>query len=147
MTNQPLSHDYCFRLIIALLLVLKDKRTKVCTPSKRLYNSSLSGGKYAGNMVRLNVSNIYECVEKCCNRVQCDLISWRKNQCYVVSCYSDELCKSSASENNDRNILIYINKRQHKRQKHKGILFINTARCFQKYFSTILLFIIIRYLF
>lgn len=146
MTNQPLSHDYCSRLIIALLLVLKDKRTKVCTPSKRLYNSSLSGGKYAGNMVRLNVSNIYECVEKCCNRVQCDLISWRKNQCYAVSCYSDELCKSSASEN-DRNILIYINKRQHKRQKHKGILCTISVRCFQKYFSTILLFIIIRYLF
>ncbi|XP_028397045.1 protein cueball-like [Dendronephthya gigantea] len=101
--------------------VPKDKTKRICTPSKRVYNASLRGGKYAGNMAPLNVSNIYECIERCCNRPQCDLVYWRNGRCHAVSCYTDELCKSSKADNGEENILVYINKRAHRRVKDKGV--------------------------
>lgn len=100
--------------------VPKEKVTRTCTPSKRIYNATLRGGKYAGRMVTLNVSNIYECVEKCCNRPQCDLIYWWKGRCHAVSCYTDELCKSTDAHDDGVNILVYINIRNRERKKDKG---------------------------
>ena len=79
-------------------------------------------------MAPMNVSNIYECIERCCNKPQCDLIYWRKGRCHAVSCYTDELCKSSQADNEEENILVYINKRGHTRMKNKGILFVALFR-------------------
>jgi len=94
-----------------------------CIPSRIAYNYTLHGGHTAGHVTELGkVDSIYECMDKCCQTESCDVAFFLKQKCYTVQCYSDELCQNVPVKHmkSFNPTIVYMNKRNDKRQKHKG---------------------------
>ena len=75
-----------------------------------------------------STKDIHDCIEKCCDHSSCEVAYLLNGKCYAVDCYTKELCKSDPVETGKRfkATLIYMNKRNHMRQKDKGLC----AECF-----------------
>ena len=73
--------------------VISPKVADVCQLG-RVYNSAdLKGALNAGNFLdRGPVNNILQCMEMCCMFKTCDLAYMISSRCYLVECYSRDLC-------------------------------------------------------
>lgn len=104
------------------------KKVHHCIPSRIAYNYTLKGGKNAGNVKELGkVQSIYDCMDKCCESDTCDVAFFLKQKCYTVECFSEELCQSVPIRNAKtfNPTIVYMNKRDNARQKHKGKMIVN----------------------
>lgn len=93
-----------------------------CLYSRVAYNHSIVGGKQAGEVIDLGkFIDIHDCADKCCQHENCEVAQVMGNKCYAVDCYTKDLCKSKVGSVTDSpTMLVYMNKRNGKRQKHKG---------------------------
>ena len=70
-------------------------KPKLCPYGKVEYNTTIRGGlaatnyKYGGK-----VADISECVERCCELDDCDIAFIVSNECFLLSCQSENLCES-----------------------------------------------------
>lgn len=94
-----------------------------CTPSRIIVKHTLKGGRTAGEIKDLGmVESVEGCIEKCCGERKCEVAFLVNNTCHSVECYGDELCQSVTME--DENLsptIIYMNRRNGKRMKDRGI--------------------------
>ena len=69
------------------------KVADICQLGKVHTSSDLKGGLNAGNFLdRGPVTNILQCMEMCCLFKTCDLAYMVSGRCYLVECYSRDLC-------------------------------------------------------
>ena len=95
----------------------------ICLFSRVAYNQSITGGKHAGEVIDLGkYVDVHDCAEKCCQHENCEVAQVRDDKCYAVDCFTKELCKSRPTKptNGKEMMLVYMNKRNNVRQKHKG---------------------------
>eukprot|EP00794_Sanderia_malayensis_P012782 gene12782-14093_t len=92
-----------------------------CMPGRILYNYSLEGGKFAGEMMDFGtVVDVHNCSQVCCEHSSCEVAYISKDKCIGVGCLTQELCRSRPNEpEEDDSILIYMNKRDNARQADK----------------------------
>lgn len=69
------------------------KLADVCQLGKVYHSADLKGALNAGNFLdRGPVTNILQCMEMCCMFKTCDLSYMISGRCYLVECYSRDLC-------------------------------------------------------
>lgn len=96
----------------------------VCLFSRVAYNRTIIGGKQAGEVIDLGpFVDVHDCAQKCCQHENCEVAQVADGKCFAVDCFTKELCKSTFSEGQSKheNMLVYMNKRNGIRQKHKGL--------------------------
>ena len=79
----------------ALLFTPKptDGPAPVCTNGNTYRFTDLKGGLVAGNFLdRGLTSGILQCMELCCLHRTCDLAYMISGRCYLVECYTEDLC-------------------------------------------------------
>jgi hypothetical protein len=73
----------------------------------RLYERTFKGFVPKGNLTAgifkeiEGVSNVKDCVVRCCRHEQCNVAFMTDDKCYQVTCTTDELCKPVLSPNSD----------------------------------------------
>ena len=81
-------------------------------PSYSYYNVTLQGGAQAGNFTFAGrVSSKDNCVTRCCLTAGCDLTFMVLDRCFLVDCYSDDLCDVTEARNADKfvPVISYVN--------------------------------------
>ena len=94
-----------------------------CVISRVAYNQSIVGGLQAGEIIDLGkLVDVRDCADKCCQHENCEVAVVRDNKCYAIDCFSKNLCDSFPfpSINGHPNMLVYMNKRNGKRQTRKS---------------------------
>ena len=86
-----------------------------CPKSYTFTNARLQGGLRAGQFRRLGPPDDTElCIQRCCDRRSCDLVTWIGEHCFSVSCVNRDMCKPIRLPSNHRGMrLMYIASRQH----------------------------------
>lgn len=70
-----------------------------CAESKAEDGVTLKGGISAGNFTDVGtVESVDSCTRLCCVSEKCDLALIIKGHCFLVSCFTKELCKTVKSE-------------------------------------------------
>lgn len=96
----------------------KEKGWDLCVFSRVAYNQTIVGGYHAGEIIDLGkLTSTRDCAEKCCQHENCEVAMVREDKCYAVDCFTKGLCDSRKAPpfNGKMNILIYMNKRNKKR--------------------------------
>ena len=70
-----------------------------CTETEAEEGVTLKGGMEAGNFTDVGtVESIDSCTRLCCVSERCDLAMLIKGRCFLVKCFSKELCKTVKTE-------------------------------------------------
>ena len=70
-------------------------REWVCNAGNIFYNVTLQGGIHAGKFKKIGPSeDMNTCTRFCCEDRQCDVAFMAKQNCYLVSCFTNYLCES-----------------------------------------------------
>ena len=94
-----------------------------CVLSRVAYNQTIVGGLQAGEIIDLGkLVDIRDCADKCCQHENCEVAVVRDNKCFAIDCFAKNLCDSypAPSFNGNVNMLVYMNKRNGKRQTRKA---------------------------
>ena len=74
-------------------------KTNKCSHHPVLNNVTLTGGIRAGKFTSQgHVDTMDDCIERCCDRDDCDLAFMVKNTCFSLRCLDDKLCKSKPAK-------------------------------------------------
>lgn len=80
-----------------------------CRYSKSEKNVTLRGGLNAGSFLDTGVvDNITECVDNCCQATKCDVAFMIEKRCFLVTCYSSNLCQSIPTRNSGFTEIVHI---------------------------------------
>ena len=84
---------------------------------------TLSGGLKAGNFTDVGkVDGIKSCARLCCVSEKCDLSLMVKNNCFIVSCFNKELCKTvKARTKNYRPTIAFVRRETTEVTKDSGL--------------------------
>ena len=70
-----------------------------CTESEAEEGVTLKGGMGAGNFTDVGtVESLDSCTRLCCVSEKCDLAMLIKGRCFLVDCFSEDLCKTVKTE-------------------------------------------------
>lgn len=70
----------------------QDKQ-ELCSHAKIVNGVTLTGGYYAGIFTRQdNVTNMKQCISRCCRLSKCNVAFMVSKICYAVECFSNEKC-------------------------------------------------------
>ena len=100
----------------------KPNEVDKCVYSRVAYNQTIVGGNQAGEIIDLGkLIDVRDCAEKCCQHENCEVAVIKDQKCFAIDCFTKNLCDSrhAPSSNGRINMLIYINKRNRKREMHK----------------------------
>lgn len=65
-----------------------------CAKNSVFYSADLKGSRSSGLFTRIgHVSDIKNCIQKCCETPRCDLAYMDINVCYTVICHFPSLCQ------------------------------------------------------
>ena len=91
--HRPITLPHNNRLTTPKPKIASSKLADICQLGKVHSSSDLKGGLNAGNFLdRGPVTNVLQCMEMCCMFKTCDLAYMISGRCYLVECYSRELC-------------------------------------------------------
>ena len=87
-----------------------------CTHSKLYRHVTLVGGLRAGNFTRMvELTNMNECVRRCCSERSCDVAILLRDTCFALQCSSPELCSARPSRLRNFSLkMIYMYKKNGK---------------------------------
>ena len=72
----------------------------LCKAKNNVENVTLVDGIGAGNFTDLgHVSNMDDCISRCCGDSACELAFKIEDDCYGVTCYSERSCRTRAARN------------------------------------------------
>lgn len=92
-----------------------------CLFSRVAYGQTIVGGSHAGEMIDLGkLVDPRDCAEKCCQHDNCEVAMVRDNKCFAIDCFTKGLCDSQRDISSNRNMLIYMNERNGKRNKKRS---------------------------
>ena len=99
-----------------------DGAVATCAASEPEYNVTLVGGIKSGTFTEVQAAReIDACMKHCCSRSTCNLAFMIRDNCYLVDCYSEDLCKTKKSRpSNMRPRIAFI---KHLQDQRKGIVF------------------------
>ena len=76
--------------------------SKACDFSQVLRDVVLRGGSHSGKFKYLAVvENMETCIKECCKNKLCDVALMLKDDCFLVSCYSEALCDAVSSRSSE----------------------------------------------
>ena len=80
--------------------VTPSKPSTECSQGLTVNNVILNGGMGAGDVAQYpHVSDLQLCIEKCCLSSKCHLAYVIQDVCYIVTCFSMDLCRTRPIEN------------------------------------------------